>query len=622
MTPLENWPWPPECELRRLLSEGRGGIVALARDAEARLVALKLLRLAEGVNPDAALLRHEKLRKLSTAPGLLPIHACGLTDDRRWLWESLVLADGVDGKPATATDDGYLPANYRQKVVHSGPLSARESIAVGLAIAEGLATLHAADLVHRDVKPGNLFQVGGGPVLGDYGLISAPGGTLDFAGTEGFLPADGIANQAADLFALGKTLYELWTGCDRLEFPTLPKAILQNAEWREVGAGLNQVLLRACSTRPGQRYRTADAFARDLKLAGSGQLRMTSRRDWLLAGTAAATAFIAGGVLFLGKSQPVIHWRRRRVWDHLPQGWGANQPILDAERNCFYQFQCDSEEQVIHKIELRDFIVTRRDFQLPNVKGWKAILHPVERTLWFAQDGRGPVWRVNPETGEAGQVGGAAPRADTDFDSTPYWNPLTQRLGTFGGYGQFHVHNWRWEFDPASGQWRQIEANDPQRKPGCRCIRNFLPLEGGRRLLMFGGIGNSTGQQGVRDAGFKVWDTHFHHLGDAWILDLVTGRWECALPAPGLEFANEYSYARLPRQNALVVLPAHDLAVAKGKTPEIFVLRSGRANSFVRAESLGDVPDVRTQSFLSVSPDGEALLAFLVDGIYELRLEI
>ncbi len=615
------WPWPSEYEVLKLLAEGRGGIVALARDAKSELVAIKLLRLADNVSAPAALTRHQQLQALTKEKGLLPMLACGLTSDRRWLWETFPPADSMDGGKVAALDD-YLPANLRALVVERGPLSASDTIKVGLTIAEALARLHSADLVHRDVKPGNFFLVGGETVLGDYGLVSPPGGTLDFVGTEGFMPPDGAANQAGDLFALGKSLYELWTGCDRLEFPTIPKPILQGAEWRSVGAALNEVLLRACSTHAADRYQTAAVFSAHLKAAAEGRSLAMNRRRWLVGATAGAGLAVVG-LLWRSKSQkPVMHWRLSKKWPNLPSSWGNNQPIVDEQRGCLHQFMCWQKEKAIHRIDLDDFEISRRDFTLDGVDAFGAILHPVERTLWFAENGRGPVWRVDPESGQASRVGGADPAVETDHSNATYWNPVTQRLGCFGGYGVFEVRNWRWEFDAQSGAWIEVEKNNPKREPRCRSTWQLLPLDSGRKLLLFGGHGNSTGRQGERDEGFRIWTTHFHNFGDLWLLDLTNGKWECLVPAPGLELPNPTAAAYLAQAKVLVVAHASGLERPIGSPPEIFVHRLKKGAKFEKASSRGEVPQDLMKPFLVALPGRDALLTFLETGIYELTLEL
>ena len=432
-TPMGAWPWPAEYAVLRILSEGEGGIVALARKSSGELMALKLLRLAQDANPDEALTRHDRLRRLTAAPGLLQISACGLTADRLWLWEELELADNLDGGPASAGDD-YQPATLRGELIERGPLSTEAALSVGLTICAALETLHAHGLVHRDVKPGNLLRVGGKVVLGDYGLTAPPGTPFDFKGTEGFVPSEGSADAAADLFALGKTLYELWTGCDRLEFPTIPKPILTGSGWLKNGSAFNEVLLRTCSPRAQERYQTAAELADALRGAATGQAPGITRRRWL--GIAAGTGGVAacgGFYLWLTRPKPTAHWRRLKQWGHVPQSWGPHQAVLDESRRCFYQFLCSAEEKVVHRIDLGTFNVERKDLKLGDLYLSRPVLHPLERNLWFVEGNHGPVWRIDPESWAFSRVAGQKP-PNLEGSGYPFWNPLTKRLGDFGGY--------------------------------------------------------------------------------------------------------------------------------------------------------------------------------------------
>ena len=95
-----------------------------------------------------------------------------------------------------------------------------ECLAIGLSLTRALGVLHRHGLVHRDIKPANIIFVGGVPKIADIGLVAASG-QASFVGTEGYVPPEGPGTVQADLFSLGKVLYEMSMGSDRLDFPAL-----------------------------------------------------------------------------------------------------------------------------------------------------------------------------------------------------------------------------------------------------------------------------------------------------------------------------------------------------------------------------------------------------------------
>jgi serine/threonine protein kinase len=178
----------------------------------------------------------------------------------------------------------YFPKTLRSEIKRHGRLSVSQCAEVGLSLAGALAHLHAHGLVHRDIKPSNIIFVGGVPKLADIGLVTDAGEARSYVGTEGFIPPEGPGTPAADLFSLGKVLYEASTGKDRQDFPE-PLTNLGEQPDKDRLLELNAILHRACHSDPRERYRSAEEMVAELELLQRGesvrQERAAGRRQVL-----------------------------------------------------------------------------------------------------------------------------------------------------------------------------------------------------------------------------------------------------------------------------------------------------------------------------------------------------
>lgn len=166
--------------------------------------------------------------------------------------------------------DNYTPRTLKSDLLFHGRLPFEECVRIGIALATALEHLHTHGLVHRDVKPSNIIFVNGVPKLADIGLVTGVDATRSFVGTEGFAAPEGAGTPQADLFSLGKVLYEAATGKDRQEFPELP-TLLRELPDREGLMELNAVVARACRHDPKDRYTSAAAMRAELELLQSGK---------------------------------------------------------------------------------------------------------------------------------------------------------------------------------------------------------------------------------------------------------------------------------------------------------------------------------------------------------------
>jgi hypothetical protein len=147
-----------------------------------------------------------------------------------------------------------------------------ECLDIGLSLAEALEHLHERGLAHRDVKPSNIIFVNGRAKLADIGLVAARG-QRTFVGTEGFVPPEGPGSAPADIYSLGKVLYEIATGMDRMNFPELPDDMPSGAE-RKRWLELNRVICDVCEPRLSKRaITTAAEMAHALRRIKAGRSR-------------------------------------------------------------------------------------------------------------------------------------------------------------------------------------------------------------------------------------------------------------------------------------------------------------------------------------------------------------
>lgn len=290
----------PDYELIRLIGGGSYGDVWLARGITGAFRAVKIVWRDRFSDPRPFAREFEGITRFAAVslrePSQLALLHAGRDDALGMFYYVMELAD--DAERGRAVDPGsYRPLTLREVHATRGRLPAAEVVALGAALARALASLHAAGLVHRDVKPSNVIFVGGVPKLADVGLVTAASTEqVTFVGTEGFVPPEGPGAPAADVFSLGKLLYELATGLDRNDFPRLPPA-LDTWPDRKAFLELNEVLLRACEGDARRRFAEAGALLDELLLLQAGKsvrrLRNAERRLARALRIAAALAVIA-----------------------------------------------------------------------------------------------------------------------------------------------------------------------------------------------------------------------------------------------------------------------------------------------------------------------------------------
>ena len=260
-------PVVPDHEMLRPIGRGSSGDVWLARNALGTCRAVKIVRkenFSRGKPFDREFSGVQKFEPVSRLhDGLVDILQVGRNEAAGYFYYMMEVADDVrTGQNITL--EKYTPRTLAWDLDKHRQLPIGECVRLGAAIASALGFLHRHGLIHRDIKPANIIFVNGFPKLADVGLVTDLSEVGARVGTEGFIPPEGAGSAQADIYSLGKVLYEISTGNDRNDYPSLPEAA--GGQRRRLGFDpFQQNCPELLPHQPGAtvsiRRRTVDRFA-------------------------------------------------------------------------------------------------------------------------------------------------------------------------------------------------------------------------------------------------------------------------------------------------------------------------------------------------------------------------
>jgi len=312
-------------EIIREIARGGMGVVFQARQVSLnRPVALKMIlagQLANDTDVKRFYTEAEAAANLDH-PGIVPIYEVGQHEGQHYF------------------SMGFVEGQSLSQRLAERPLPARESAGLIRRVSEAIEYAHRRGVIHRDLKPANiLVDKDGNPRVTDFGLAkriqgdSGLTGSGQIMGTPSYMPPEqaggkrGEVGPAADVYALGATLYALVTGRPPFQAATPMDTLLQVMERdpvnpRQLDPGIPRdietIALKCLAKDPARRYASAGALADDLRRFLDGQpidARPASRAEkawkWARRNPVVASLCAVTALAILGGTAGVFsQWRR------------------------------------------------------------------------------------------------------------------------------------------------------------------------------------------------------------------------------------------------------------------------------------------------------------------------
>jgi serine/threonine protein kinase len=465
-------------EIVGTLGAGGMGEVYKARDSRLdRLVAIKVLSEALAVDPQ---FRERFDREARTISQLDHPHICALYDVGEQGGTMYLVMPYLEGETlADRLTKGALPLD--------------QALRIGVAIADALDKAHRAGIVHRDVKPSNVFLTKSGVKLLDFGLaktyatvITGSGGSMlpttpphltgqgTILGTFQYMAPEQLEGQdtdaRTDIFAFSAVLYEMITGKKAFEGKTQASLIAAILEREPPSVSrlqplapptLDRVIRRGLAKDPDKRWQSAGDLAIQLQWIAEADRDASVIATSSRASRRLSRAFIL--VLLLLAIAGWVAW------------------LLQLRRSASSPSPGEPLALAVTPPEGATFVTPSSIFGLP----WLA-LSPDGRVLAFvalSADGRQQIW-TRPLGAAA-----ATPLAGTDDGRAPFWSP-DSRYVAFFAQGKL-------KYVDAAGGTTQFVTDAPGSGAGGSWSRDntivfaATPQNDGLRKVQVGGVNAS-----------------------------------------------------------------------------------------------------------------------------------
>jgi eukaryotic-like serine/threonine-protein kinase len=269
-------------QTRELL--GRGGMSEVYRGFDAQLrrpVAIKRLRSDLVINP----VFRSRFRREAQAAGklnhaaIVAVYDTGEDRDATGPTIPFIVMELVEGR------------SLRDALRDEGKVAPVRALELTAGVLDALTCSHAAGIIHRDIKPGNVMLTNtGGVKVADFGIaraVSDSSGTATISGavigTAQYLsPEQGrgeTADVRSDIYSVGCLLYELLVGRPPFTGDSMVSIVLQHisdppsppsAANPDISSDIDAITLRALAKDPADRYQTASEMKVDIESVLSG----------------------------------------------------------------------------------------------------------------------------------------------------------------------------------------------------------------------------------------------------------------------------------------------------------------------------------------------------------------
>jgi serine/threonine protein kinase/tetratricopeptide (TPR) repeat protein len=275
--------------VERELGEGGMAIVYLAQDLKHnRQVAIKVFRpeVAAQMGAERFLLEIETAASLSH-PHILTVFDSGAAEGLLYY-----VMPFVEGE------------SLRDRLDREKQLPIEDTMQIAQEVGDALSHAHAQGVVHRDIKPENILIYGGHAVIADFGIakaVSAAGGerltsTGMAVGTPTYMSPEQASGEEvdarSDIYALGCLVYEMLVGQPPFTGSTVSAIVSQHVAAPPPSASIvrhtvseetSSAILKALAKTPADRFSSATAFAKALKVGVSARTVATASASppWL-----------------------------------------------------------------------------------------------------------------------------------------------------------------------------------------------------------------------------------------------------------------------------------------------------------------------------------------------------